>query len=174
MPDASIVPMAGLSIAHVPPETALLSVVVRPSHTVYAPVIVAGSGLTVTDLETLQPVPVVYTTVADPAAMPVMVPVTDDTDMTEGVVVDHVPPVTVLKSMFEVPIQMSDVPVIAGGNAVTVMVVDILHPLSRPYVTVTVPGVMPVNTPVVVLILPTAGLLALHVPPAVLLVRVTE
>ncbi len=46
VPAASIVPINGEPLAHVPPRDVLLSVVVCPIHVVGGPVIAAGSGLT--------------------------------------------------------------------------------------------------------------------------------
>jgi hypothetical protein len=59
------------------------------------------------------------------------------------------------------------VPVLAGGILFTVIVVDIVQPLSRLYVIVVVPGVRPETTPDVLLIVPTAVLLLLQVPPVI-------
>jgi hypothetical protein len=46
-----------LLLVHVPPETALLSNVVLPTHTAVPPVMAAGDVVTVTTVVTLQPVP---------------------------------------------------------------------------------------------------------------------
>ena len=56
MPDDVTVAIAALPLLQVPPATVLLSKVVIPVHAVLLPVIVAGSGCTVTTLVVLQPV----------------------------------------------------------------------------------------------------------------------
>ena len=57
MPVAAVtVAMPGFPLVHVPPDTALPSVVVPPKHTVVLPVI-AETGLTVNIAEALQPPP---------------------------------------------------------------------------------------------------------------------
>lgn len=43
-------------LLHVPVPVALVNVVVRPTHTVFVPLIAAGSGLTVTIIVLIQPV----------------------------------------------------------------------------------------------------------------------
>jgi hypothetical protein len=50
------VPTVGTLLAHAPPGVALASVVVEPSHTCNVPVILAGSGFTVTWRTLIQPV----------------------------------------------------------------------------------------------------------------------
>lgn len=52
---AAIVPVAGVLLLHIPPDTACVIVVVRPWHTVELPVIAAGAGVTVTTSVEIQP-----------------------------------------------------------------------------------------------------------------------
>ncbi len=47
-PGLSIVPTAGLLLAHVPPGVALVKVVDPPTHIAPPPVSAAGTGITVT------------------------------------------------------------------------------------------------------------------------------
>lgn len=55
-PVALIEPWVVLLLDHVPPAGVLLSVVVRPTHTVAGPVIAVGNALTVATTEEAQPV----------------------------------------------------------------------------------------------------------------------
>jgi hypothetical protein len=50
--------IAGLLLVHVPPPTVLVKVVDEPTHTLVAPPIAAGAGLTVTGVLAVQPVAV--------------------------------------------------------------------------------------------------------------------
>jgi len=54
-----LVPMVAtvvLLLVHEPPDVALLSVVVRPTHTLVVPEIAAGRGFTVSTVVAIQPV----------------------------------------------------------------------------------------------------------------------
>lgn len=84
---------------------------------------------------------------------------------TPGLLLDHVPLIPVLLSVVELPTQMAKVPVMAGGLAITVTVVDVAHPVGRVYVIAEVPGVIAETTPVVEPTVATAVLLLIHVPP---------
>ena len=69
---------------------------------------------------------------AVPAATPVTAPLAEVTVATAALPVVHVPPVTVLMNSVAAPAHTSGVPVMAGGSPVTVTVVDIVQPVSRP------------------------------------------
>jgi hypothetical protein len=56
MPEESPMFILLLLLLHVPPALGLVIVVVAPMHTVEAPEMADGSGLTVTGVVTLQPV----------------------------------------------------------------------------------------------------------------------
>src|ERR1043165_9320188 len=75
----------------------------------------------------------------------------------------HVPPIA-LVSMVVSPWQTDNVPPVAAGNALTVMVVVLVQPEAVVIVIVVVPAVMPVTTPEVAFTVPTAVLLLLQVP----------
>jgi hypothetical protein len=100
-----------------------------------------------------------------PADMPVTTPVVA---MVPTAVVpdDHVPPVVVVASVVVAPVHTCNVPVMAAGAAETVTVLVEKQPVGSVYEMDDVPLVMPVTTPVTFMV-PTDGLLLLHVPPAV-------
>ena len=82
---------AGLML-HVPPTLASASVLHRPTHTLVVPVIGEGSGVTVTTIELLQPVPSDVVMVVVPVATPVTTPVTACTVATDCRLLLHAPP----------------------------------------------------------------------------------
>ena len=93
-------------------------VVVPAQIVVGVPVIEAGVVFTVSAFVTRQLEPVVYVTVAVPAAPPVTTPVEEFTDMEPVPLVRvHVPPATVLVSVMapDVPVQTVEGPPIAAG-----------------------------------------------------------
>jgi hypothetical protein len=55
-----------LLLAHEPPDTVLVSVVLYPLHTFLIPLIAPGNGTTVSVLNDLQPVGIVYVIIAVP------------------------------------------------------------------------------------------------------------
>ena len=59
----------------VPPLPATLNVLVAPGHTTVVPVIPGASGLTVTSVDVLHPVPKVYVIVAVPVKLALIIPV---------------------------------------------------------------------------------------------------
>ena len=79
----------------------------------------------------------------------------------------HVPPGVASVSTVVNPIQPSVTPFIAPGTGLTVIVVVAVQPADSVYVMVLVPVVIPVAKPVPVIIVATAVLLLLHVPPDV-------
>ena len=92
----------GFALLHVPPATALLSVVVAPTHTFALPVIAGSIGMvfTVSCAVTLVGQPklfvTVYVIVVVPAATPVTIPLKIPIVATAGVLLVHTPPVTAL------------------------------------------------------------------------------
>jgi len=164
-PPAVIVATAGVALLHVPPPVASLNVVVDPSHTFNVPVIAAGIGLTVTVLVTKQPVPKVYDITDVPPDTPVITPPAVIV-ATAGVALLHVPPpVASLKVVVE-PAHTVAVPVMAAGNGFTVTVAVTKQPVPRVYDMTDVPADTPVTTPPAVIVA-TAGVALLHVPPPV-------
>ena len=59
-----------LLLVHVPPDDALASVVVKPTHTLVVPVIAAGSGLIVTVVLALAVQPLVLVTISEDEYVP--------------------------------------------------------------------------------------------------------
>jgi hypothetical protein len=64
-------------------------------------------------------------------------------------------------------------PVTVPGAAFTVITVADIHPAPVVYATVDVPLLSPANTPEVLMV-PTAGVLLLHVPPPTALLKVSD
>ena len=77
----------------------------------------------------------------------------------------HNPPDTGCVSVVVRPWHTEEAPTIAAGAGVTVTTSVEIQPALNAYVIVVVPAVMPVSTPPVTSIVPTAGVLLLHVPP---------
>jgi hypothetical protein len=59
---------------------------------------------------------------------PAITPVAEPADATTGLLLVQVPPVTASLNVVVVPIHTIDEPVIAGGSALTVIVLVTLHP----------------------------------------------
>ena len=96
MPDASIVPAAGVPLLQVPPGTVLLNVMVAPAHTADGPVIVpAVSGaatFTVLLLTAVpQPLVTVYRIVSRPGVSALTTPLPLIAAI-DGLVMPHMPP----------------------------------------------------------------------------------
>ena len=102
-------------VAHVPPDVALLSVVVVPGQTVSSPDIAAGNGFTVTGRMVVQPMPDVYVIIAVPGVTPVTIPVVEPM-VTEPVPGDalQVPPLVASVSVVVKPTHTLAVPAIAA------------------------------------------------------------
>jgi hypothetical protein len=153
-----------LLLLHVPPNIALLSVIVVPWHTVVVPVI-GATGFTVTVVVAIQPADVVYTIAVVPADTPDTMPDDNPTVATPGVPELHVPPVGTSLRVVVLPWHTVVFPVIADGSVLTVTVVEALHPARVVYFTIVLPVDMPYTTPAVTSTVATELLLLLHVPP---------
>jgi hypothetical protein len=157
------IPVAPL--VHTPPAGAPFSVVVLFTHTEAVPVIVPGNANTVTTVVTRQPVLNVYDTAAVPAILPSTSPV-DPVTVTFGDGLDHVPPAVMLFSVVVCPTHIVPVPVIAAGSGLIVATVVSEQVVGSVYVSVVVPASTPPSIPEVLPIVPLAGVLLSHVPPA--------
>ena len=107
MPAVLMVATDGVLLLHVPPMVVLLTVVVSPAHTCSVPVMVAGSGFTVTVAVRIQPVPSEYVIVAVaavvlPVSTPLTVPVAS-TVATAVLLLAQVPPAVVVLSTVVAP-----------------------------------------------------------------------
>ena len=112
---------AGVEWVHVPPGLVSVNVVVKPMHTVSAPPIAAGNGLTVTARDIKQPVPKVYVTVAvPPGPEPVNNPVEDTIEAIPPGDTLHVPPADASVSVTDEPEHTADGPPMANGSGLTV------------------------------------------------------
>jgi hypothetical protein len=111
----------GLLLVHVPPPGAELSVVFAPTHILAVPVITPGRPLTVTVVVTVQPVGKVYVIKVVPPVRAETKPVVEPIVATPGVPLVHVPPVEASLSVVLPPAQTTKPPVIAAGNALTVI-----------------------------------------------------
>jgi hypothetical protein len=166
-PAALTVVIAVLLLDHTPPATLFVKVLVAASQIVAAPVIAEGCAFTVIVFATAVPQPVVYDIVVVPAAIAEPVPALLMV-ATAVLLLLHVPKLAVLVSVAFVPEQSTLVPLIADGMALTVTVL-IAEQAPFEYDIVVVPIVIPVNDPVVALIVAIPVLLLLHVPPSVML-----
>jgi hypothetical protein len=165
-----------LLLLHVPPDVALVMVMVKPpAHTVDAPTIAAGNGNTVTIVVMIQPVESVYVITEVPAEMPVTTPDINPTWAFEVSELDHVPPVSVSDNEVVCPTHTVLIPSIGVGSGLTVTTVVRKQPVASVYVTITVPGLVPVtptDVPVgVIVAVPVPGVM-LHVPPGVVVLSV--
>ena len=107
-----------MPLVHTPSLVVLVSSVVCPSHTVVAPPIVAGNGITVTNATAEQPVGNVYTILAVPADMPLTTPV-GDTVATDGAPADQIPPGVGATNVLLAPTHNDDNPSIGSGAGFT-------------------------------------------------------
>lgn len=121
-----MVATAVLSLSHVPPAEALVSVPVLPSHTASAPDMADGVGCTVTTVVVLQP-PAVYTIVAFPAVSPLTTPVLLMV-ATVVLLLVQLPPVVDVLSAVVLPAHTDNVPVMAAGIALMVTTAVLLQP----------------------------------------------
>lgn len=106
-----------------------------------------------------------------PAATPHTLPV-PDTVAIAGEELLHAPPAVVLLCSTQLLMHTDDGPVIAAGRASTVTIAVVKQPVPNEYEIVVLPADTPCTVPVVASILPTVGVLLLHVPPVVLLLSV--
>ena len=121
-PEVPIVATDILLLLQVPPAVASASVIVKPLHTTFGPVMGAGVGLTVMTVLAEQPLGNATTIVAVPANTPVTTP---DNEPTVAFVVElllQVIPVVTSLNVIVLPSQTDAGPVIAAGLALTVTI----------------------------------------------------
>ena len=159
--DASTVPTAITLLLQAPPAVALSRSVVLPVQTVAAPVMAAGSGLTVTTAVAAHPVDVLMILMLTvPAEIPPTRPVAELTVPIATSDDCQVPPGTgagMLANAVVDPTQTVAVPVMGAGTGATVAVATRKQPVGITYDTVIVPGERPENTPVAGSMVPTSG-----------------
>jgi len=151
-----------LLLLHVPPGSESTSVFVLPKHMLNV-LFEVKAVLTVTTFVAEQ-LPVVYEIVVVPFTKPETIP-DELTVATEVLLLLQVPPDVAEASDIVVPRQSVVGPLIAAGEAFTVMVISDWQPVANLYVTGVVPPVIPTKAPVVLLMVPTAVLPLIHVPP---------
>ncbi len=107
-----------------------------------------------------------YVTVVVPAVTPANIPEVEPMVPTAVLLLLQValPPMTQVSAEDE-EAHTARFPLIAGGLFATLTDLVTKHPFPVTYVITTAPAVIPLNTPVEPSMLPTAGLLLLHVPP---------
>lgn len=111
-----------LLLAHVPPP-ASAKVVDEPLQIVVIPVILPGTGMTVTVLIVQQVVlPCAHVMIAVPPDIPVTIPEEDPTVAIEVLLLLHVPVPGPSVRLVVKPTQRTGAPVIADGNGLTVTV----------------------------------------------------
>jgi hypothetical protein len=101
-----------------------------------------------------------------PAAIPVSIPEVEPIEPTAVLLLLQValPPMTQVSADAE-DAHTARLPAIAVGLLAILTDLVTKHPFPVTYVITTAPAVIPLNTPVEPSMLPTAGLLLLHVPP---------
>jgi hypothetical protein len=114
----------------------------------------------------MQPVGKVYVMDAVPAAIPVSTPVAALIDAMPGSDELHEPPGAALLKVAVAFSQTTPLPVMVPGKGFTVTTADAKQPVDSAYVIVLVPAEAPVTSPMLPIVA-TAGVLLLHVPPAV-------
>ena len=121
-PVVEMVPVAPVTLVHVPPVVASVSAVVSPLHTDSAPVIIAGCRSTVTIVVAAQ-LPIVYDMVEVPVLIVLAVTVPPVLIVATVVVtLLHTPPPVASVSVIDAPWQMGVLPLIAAGKVVTVTI----------------------------------------------------
>jgi hypothetical protein len=169
MPVPEPIVALALLLLHAPPVVPLKSVVWLPTQTAAVPVMTAGTGLTVTTVVDMQPVPSMYVIIDVPPETPVTTPV-EEPIAALPLLLLQVPPDEVLLRVVVSPAQTTVVPDIVAGNGFTVTVVTMMQPVPRVYVIAAVPNEAPVATPDDEPIV-TFALLLLHMPPVTALLR---
>ena len=82
-----------------------------------------------------------------------------------GVLLDHAPPGVASLSDTDAPTHRLVLPLMATGDAVTVIDLVCIHPVPSEYVIVVTPVAIPVTSPLSEPAVPAAGLLLTHTPP---------
>ena len=165
--------IALLALLHVPPLTVLLSVIVVPTHTLIEPVLLVLAGnaaLTVTTAVLEQPDAFVYDIVALPDAYPLTTPPVLTGAMLASLLL-HVRPAGLEPSVVLLPTHNVRLPVIAVGDASTVIDRVRRQPVGSVYVTVAAPAATPVTIPVEPIVATVDGVIV-HIPPALVSERV--
>ncbi len=116
-------------VVQVPPAGLLLSVVVAFTQMLVMPVIVAGSAFTVIIAVRWQPVDNVYEMVVVPAATAFTKPDPETIVAVPVVLLVQVPGPGLLVSVVVLPSQSISEPAITAGSALTVTMVDVVHPV---------------------------------------------
>ena len=124
---------------HVPPGVGLDSVVDKPVHTVVAPIIAAGSGLTETVAVVRQPVVGVYVIIVVPTDTLLNTPELVSISAIDVLLLVQVPPG--MSCNVEVaPRQTEKLPVIGGGPGFTVIVCVMVLTHPEPFATLSETG----------------------------------
>ena len=115
---AGLIVTLALLLAHDPPATASVNVIVPPTHTAPVPFIRPGAGLTVTTVVTKQSEASVYVITEVPAVTAVTIPV-DDPIITLPLLLVHTPPPTASVSVTVEDAHSGKLPFIGLGNGST-------------------------------------------------------
>lgn len=107
---------------HVPPDTALVSVMVDPTQTDVGPAMAGGGGLTVKVAVDEPDEPALYVIVTVPAVSPFTTPLVDEIVAIAGLDDDHVPPGVAQDNVVEPPTHTDMVPVMGA----TVVVASVM------------------------------------------------
>ena len=119
--------MFGEVVLQIPPATVLVSVTDAPEQTVAGPPIAEGTALTVTMAVVLQP-PAVYTMASVPGATPVTAP---PLTVATTPLLLHTPPAVAELNVVVAPAHTLIAPVIAAGDAFTVIAFVTVQPVPN-------------------------------------------
>ena len=121
--------IVGSLLLQLPPGVVLLKDMLPPAHAVAVPAIAAGTGLTVTPVVVIQPVPNVKVITEVPADTPDTTP--EPSTVACAVLLLQVPMPDVLLNGVVSPAHTTGVPVVADGSAFTTTVVVTRQPVGN-------------------------------------------
>jgi len=165
-PPVAMPATAVLLLLHVPPPTDAVKDALPPVHKADGPLMIPAVALTVMIVTATQPDPVLKVIVDVPGNSPETMP-SVPTAATVVLLLAHVPPVIEADSD-KLPPAHTDVEPVMAGAALTVIVLNALHPPAL-YVMTATPTPAAVTTPVDAPMLTTEGSPDVHVPPDVAL-----
>ena len=126
----TVATVAGMQL-HTPPVVTSLKVIVVPAHSLPAPVIALGTGLTVTGFVTVHPEPSEYVIVVVPVLTPVTIPFSEPMVAVVVTLLLHKPPLTTSLNVSADPAHTLPAPDIAVGAVLTVTVIAVAQPVGK-------------------------------------------
>jgi len=113
-------------LLHEPPTVASFRVMSEPTQTLPGPVM-GELALTAMVFVVMQ-LPIAYVIVALPAVTPLIIPVEEPMEAKDGALLVHIPPLTASVNVVVAPLQTLDTPLMADGDGLTVMILEVLQP----------------------------------------------